>query len=55
MEYKKINRKVVELSEEQLKKHLEKLASEQILQEKSSIVTYPIPKLKEDFEFKDHL
>ena len=51
MEYRKINRKGVELSEEQLEKYLEKLASEQVLQEKSSTDTYPIPKLKEDFEF----
>ena len=51
MEYKRLNRKGVELSEEQLEQYLEKLASEQILQNYSTKETYPIYHLKENFKF----
>ena len=50
MEYKTLNRKAVFLDKEQLEQYLEKLASDQILQNTSSKQTYPIPKLKENFE-----
>ena len=50
MEYKKLNRKGVQLSEEQLEQYLEKLASEQILQNYSTKETYPIWHLKENFK-----
>ena len=51
MEYKKLNRKGIELSKEQLEKYLEKLASEHVLQKHSDKETYPIPQVKENFEF----
>jgi len=50
MEYKTLNRKAVFLDKDQLEKYLEKLASDQILQNSSTKDTYPIPKLKENFE-----
>ena len=50
MEYRTLNRKAVSLDKEQLERYLEKLASDQILQNSSSKDTYPIPKLKENFE-----
>ena len=51
MEYIELNRKGVELSEEQLEHYLEKIASEQVLQNYSYKDTYPIPNLKDNFEF----
>ena len=50
MEYRTLNRRAVHLNKEQLEQYLEKLASDQILQNSSSKDTYPIPKLKENFE-----
>lgn len=50
MEYKTLNRRAVSLDKEQLEKYLEKLASDQILQNSSNKETYPIPKVKENFE-----
>ena len=49
MEYKNLNHKAVSLDRAQLEQYLEKLASDQILQNTSSKETYPIPKLKENF------
>ena len=51
MKYRTLNGKGVGLSKEQLEKYLEKLASEQELQNYSYKETYPIYKLKERFEF----
>ena len=50
MEYKTLNRKAVYLNKEQLEHYLEKLASDHILENNSSKDTYPIPKMKENFE-----
>ena len=50
MEYRSLNRKAVSFDKEQLEKYLEKLASDQILQNTSNKETYPIPKLKENFQ-----
>ena len=50
VEYRSLNRKTVSLDKEQLEQYLEKLASDHILQKTSSKDTYPIPKLKENFE-----
>ncbi len=49
MEYKELNRKAVYLNKDQLEEHLEKLASDHILQDTSRKDTYPIPKVKENF------
>ena len=51
MKYRLLNGKGVDLSKEQLERYLEKLASEQELQNYSYKETYPIYKLKERFEF----
>ena len=51
MKYRTLNRKSIGLSKEQLEQYLEKLASEQSLQNYSEKETYPIPKLKENFKF----
>ena len=50
MEYKNLSYKVAQLDKKQLEKHLEKLASDHILQNNSRKETYPIPKVKENFE-----
>lgn len=50
MEYKELNIKGVVLDKGQLENYLEKLASDNTLQEKSSKDTYPIPTLKKNFE-----
>lgn len=47
--YRNLNRKAVSLDKEQLERHLEKLASDHILEKESSKDTYPIPKVKENF------
>ena len=49
MPYRSLNHKGVSLDKEQLEQYLEKLASDHILQNNSSKDTYPIPKLKENF------
>ncbi len=49
MKYRNLNRKAVSLDQEQLEQHLEKLASDHVLQKNSSKDTYPIPKVKENF------
>ena len=49
-EYKVLNIKGAILDKCELEKYLEKLASDQILQTKSEKNTYPIPRLKENFE-----
>ena len=51
MKYRNLNHKGVELDKKSLEIYLEKLASDQIIQNYSSKDTYPIPKLKENFEF----
>lgn len=50
MKYKNLNKKGAILNTQQLESYLEKLASDHILQNSSSKETYPIPKLKENFE-----
>ena len=49
MQYRSLNHKGVSLDKEQLEQYLEKLASDHILQNNSSKDTYPIPKLRENF------
>lgn len=51
MEYKILNKKVASLNNEQLENYLEKMASDHILQNRSDANTYPIPNLKDNFEF----
>ena len=48
--YKNLNIKGTMLDKNQLENYLEKVASDHVLQNKSSKDTYPIPKLKENFE-----
>ena len=48
--YKNLNIKGAELDKNQLENYLEKMAADQILQNYSDKKTYPIPKLKENFE-----
>ena len=50
MEYRTLNHKAVPLDKTQLEQYLEKLASDHILQSSISKDTYPIPKVKENFE-----
>lgn len=50
MKYRNLNINGATLSKEQLEVFLEKMASDNILKEKSSKETYPIPKVKENFE-----
>ena len=49
-EKRRLNIKGAILDKNQLDSYLEKIASDHILQEKSDKSTYPIPRLKEDFE-----
>ena len=49
-EKRRLNIKGAILDKNQLDSYLEKIASDHILQEKSNKDTYPIPRLKEDFE-----
>ena len=49
-EKRRLNIKGAILDKNQLDSYLEKIASDHILQEKSDKNTYPIPRLKEDFE-----
>ena len=51
MEYKKLNRKGIQLDKQKLEEYLEKLASDHILQNHSNKETYPIPKVRENFAF----
>ena len=51
MKYKTLSRKGANLNLDELGNYLEKMASDHILQNESSIYTYPIPKLRENFEF----
>ena len=51
MEYKELTIKGVDVDNVQLENYLEKLASDQVLQNYSEKNTYPIPKVKENFEF----
>ncbi len=51
MKYKKININGVLLSTNQLEEHLRKIAIEQTLSNKSDKQTYPIPRLKANFDF----
>ena len=51
MFYRSLNKKGVNLNLDELKKYLEKIASDEILSYKSDTFTYPIPKLKEDYNF----
>ena len=48
---KVLNIKGALLDEYQLENYLEKIASDHILEDKSEKETYPIPRLKENFEF----
>ena len=50
MEYKELTIKGVGVDSLQLENYLEKLASDQVLQDSSKKNTYPIPKVKENFE-----
>ena len=49
-QYKVLNIKGAVLDEEQLGRYLEKFAADNILKEKSDKDTYPIPRMKENFE-----
>ena len=49
-DYKILNIKGTLLDKVQLESYLEKIASDNILQAKSSKETYPIPRLKENYE-----
>lgn len=51
MDYKILNIKGALLDTQQLEDYLRKIASGHILQDKSNKYTYPIPRLKENFEF----
>ena len=51
MDYKILNIKGALLDTQQLENYLRKIASGHILQDKSNKYTYPIPRLKENFEF----
>lgn len=51
MDYKILNIKGALLDTQQLKDYLRKIASGHVLQDKSNKYTYPIPRLKENFEF----
>lgn len=51
MEYKTLSGRGANLSIEELENYLEKMASDHILKKQSDINTYPIPKLKENFNF----
>ena len=48
--YRNLNIKGTVLDKVQLENYMEKMASDHILQNSSSKDTYPIPKLKENFE-----
>ncbi|MFR2533778.1 MAG: GH36-type glycosyl hydrolase domain-containing protein [Clostridia bacterium] len=50
MEYRNLSINGAVLDKQQLEKYLEKLASDQILQNNSNKDTYPIPQVKENFE-----
>ena len=49
-QYKILNTKGAILDKYRLEKHLEQLASDQVLKQKSDKNTYPIPRIKENFE-----
>ncbi len=51
MDYKILNIKGALLDTQQLEDYLRKIASGHVLQDKSNKYTYPIPRLKENFEF----
>ncbi len=51
MNYKILNIKGALLDTQQLEDYLRKIASGHVLQDKSNKYTYPIPRLKENFEF----
>lgn len=51
MNYKILNIKGALLDTQQLEDYLRKIASRHVLQDKSNKYTYPIPRLKENFEF----
>ena len=48
--YKKLDIEGAILDEEQLKKHMEKIAIQHTLKQKSDKSTYPIPRLIENYE-----
>ena len=48
--YKNLNINGIVLDKMQLEEYMEKLALDQVLQQKSDKETYPIPKMKEDFK-----
>ena len=50
MEYRTLHKKGATLNTAELERYLEKLASDQILTNKSAKNTYPIPSMKENFE-----
>ena len=50
-EYKILNIKGVLLDKNQLENYLAKLASDNVLKNKSDKNTYPIPRMKENFEY----
>ena len=50
MEYKELTIKGIGVDKLQLENYLEKMASDQVLQDNSKKCTYPIPKVKENFE-----
>ena len=53
--YKNLNIKGVVLDRYQLENYLEKTASDHILQNNSDKDTYPIPNMKEDFEYLENM
>ena len=48
--YKNLNIKGTVLDKNQLENYMEKIASDHILKQKSDKNTYPIPRMKENFE-----
>ncbi len=50
MEYRNLNIKGAVLNDDQLQNYLEKIASDHVLKDTSDKDTYPIPKLKENYE-----
>ena len=49
--YKILNTKEIVLDKKLLKEYLAKLAADSIIKEKSSLDTYPIPRVLDNFEY----
>lgn len=48
--YKNLNIKGTALEKTQLEDYMEKIASDQVLKQKSDRITYPLPRMKENYE-----